>query len=104
MSLQLNERIWEIMDAARYAYRWYGKVPRITSANDGKHMDGSLHYKDLALDFRTGHHWKKPWLTLAQVQQIAVLMRQSLGPEYDVVVENDHVHVEHNPKGGERHA
>ena len=99
MSIQLNERIWGMMDAARAAYGRYGKVAYITSANDGKHMAGSLHYKDLALDFRTGHHWATPWLTLAQVQQIAALIRGSLVPDYDVVVEKDHLHIEYDPKG-----
>lgn len=77
-----------------------GKYKRdciITSANDSKHGEGSLHGKDKALDFRT---WHLPggYLGLAarDVAQRATAELKPLG--YDVVLENDHLHVEYQPK------
>lgn len=63
----------------------------ITSGSDGKHMDTSLHYKGLALDFRLPG---MPPTNFLCVQ----LLKTALGAEYDVVLEDDHVHVEHDPK------
>ena len=63
----------------------------VTSVTDGEHMEGSLHYEGLAADFRTRivapHHR----------QNLADLMRTRLGSEWDVVLEEDHLHVEHDP-------
>jgi len=71
-----------------------GKV-WITSANDSRHGDESLHYKDRAFDIRiyniTGkvHYEAKLWaLRLALV----------LGEAYDVVKEKDHIHIEFDPE------
>ena len=62
----------------------------VTSANDSQHMVGSLHYKDRALDFRTSD------LAPRQVEQWADEIRKRLGPGFDVIIERDHLHVEHN--------
>ena len=62
----------------------------ITSGNDSKHKEGSLHYQDRALDFRT--HDMPPY----HVRLWADEIRNRLGPKYDVIVEDDHIHVEHN--------
>ena len=68
----------------------------ITSGNDSKHKDGSLHYVDRALDFRTKH------LPLAQKHELADAVQARLGEEYDVILEavgtaNEHLHVEWDP-------
>lgn len=63
----------------------------VTSGNDGQHMDGSKHYTDEALDFRTRD------FTLAQVHQWATAMRARLGVDYQVIVEPTHLHVEYDP-------
>jgi hypothetical protein len=63
----------------------------VTSGNDSHHMKGSRHYSDQALDLRTRD------LTPAQIQAWAVEIRRRLGAGYDVVVESDHIHVEHDP-------
>lgn len=67
----------------------------ITSGRDGTHKEGSLHYRDRALDFRTKH------LTLTQKHALAETVQQRLGPDYDVILEavgkpNEHLHVEHD--------
>lgn len=63
-------------------------VVTITSGTDGKHMAGSRHYIGAALDFRTSN------LTKKEVTRFMDKMRERLGPDYDVVLESDHVHVE----------
>jgi len=62
----------------------------ITSGNDSQHKDGSLHYQDRALDFRTRD------MTHHQVEQWAEECRKRLGPGFDVIIEPDHLHIEHN--------
>ena len=100
ITLTMNPHIVAILEAAERAYAAVGVPCTVTSGNDSKHMPGSLHYQDRAVDFRTGHHWAKPLLTKAQVEQVAAAMRKALGQEYDVVLEKDHLHVEHDPAGG----
>lgn len=70
----------------------------ITSGNDSKHMDGSLHYKDAAIDLRTIN------LSIVNRQKIFDILRDQLHPlGYDVIWENksaynEHFHVEWDPK------
>lgn len=69
----------------------------ITSGNDSAHMPGSKHYVDRALDFRTKH------LTAGMKQMLVVSVRRRLGPDYDVILEdeggnNEHLHIEWDPK------
>jgi hypothetical protein len=72
----------------------------VTSGNDGKHMKGSLHYKDAALDVRTGHTWEPPLMTADEATMIRDDLSERLGPSYDVVLEKDHLHLEHDSKSG----
>lgn len=62
----------------------------VNSMNDGPgvHMPTSLHYFDLAIDFDTVGD--KP----ADTQALAESLRVQLPPQYDVLFEGDHVHVE----------
>ena len=67
----------------------------ITSGNDGKHMDGSLHYKNQAFDIRIynivgGHVVARAWCEKA---------RLILGADYDIILEVDHIHAEYQPRG-----
>ena len=64
----------------------------ITSANDSKHSDKSLHYSGRALDFRT-HDFT------GDKQQLLYSLKEALGPEFDVLLEadgtpNQHIHIE----------
>lgn len=66
----------------------------ITSANDGTHMEGSKHYTNEAFDIRIwnivgGHAVTRTW---------TVKMQRALGNNYDVVLEEDHIHAEYDPK------
>jgi hypothetical protein len=69
----------------------------ITSGADGKHSLLSKHYPENnasrlveALDFRT-------WNVDKDI--VAADLRRKLGPNYDVVIESTHIHVEYDPKG-----
>ena len=64
----------------------------VTSACDGKHGRGSLHYVGLALDFRTRH------VAAGEHDKLRDMVADALGPQFDVVLEETHLHVEYQPK------
>ena len=81
---------------ARMEELWRGQALVITSANDGTHMQNSLHYQGLALDFRTKD-------VLLDKQRLLEDVRAALGRQFDVIFEdpggpNEHMHVEFDPK------
>ena len=78
---------------AREVYRAYGAEFTITSALDGNHMEGSKHYEGQAVDIRI---WDIPPGLRAEA---AEAINRALGPQYDVVLERDHIHLEFDPKG-----
>ena len=62
----------------------------VTSGNDGKHMENSLHYKNAAIDIRT-FDMRTPSYT-------ARMLKENLGSNFDVVYEINHIHIEYDPK------
>ena len=69
----------------------------ITSANDGKHKNGSLHYQDLAIDIRIKHLPNQ-----IEKQRVLEELRVDAGPDYDILLEcagtlNEHIHLEYDP-------
>lgn len=66
----------------------------VTAGDDGTHMKASLHYKGLALDFRTSHVQDEHLLKV-----IVTNIKARLGGDYDVVLEGDHLHVEWDQHG-----
>lgn len=60
----------------------------ITSVNDSTHMVGSKHYIGRAVDLRTKH--------VADPAPIATALRSALGPQFTVIDEGDHIHVQFN--------
>lgn len=75
--------------ASVFAARGFDCV--ITAATDGQHKPGSLHYCGLALDFRTRHVGGNPVLA-----ELVDAIKAALGPEFDVVLEATHLHVEYD--------
>jgi hypothetical protein len=69
----------------------------ITSANDGEHSDGSLHFDNRAFDIRIKNIIAGTEFPLA-ARGWAERMRVALGDDYDVILEDDHIHVEYDPK------
>ena len=63
----------------------------ITSGRDGNHRH-VLHYVGQALDFRIHN------LTTSDMDRVEGLCQGLLGEQYDVVLENDHLHVEFDPR------
>lgn len=66
--------------------------PVITSVMDGSHMRGSRHYTGLAIDLRTNN------LSEVQASSWVERLKKNLGPNYDVILERDHIHAEYDPK------
>ena len=85
--------------AVAYAIAWWvyaknGQVPCvITSASDSAHGPNSLHPSGNALDLRT--RGIAPGVLLDIHQQLT----DALGAQFDVVLEDDHLHMEFDPKG-----
>lgn len=85
-----------------------------TSVREGNHSDVSLHYwrpldpdrwpqnpagSQGAFDLRTWRGYYNPLqLPAATKAAIAEALRLKLGPDWDVVVESDHIHCEHDPR------
>jgi hypothetical protein len=95
MLLKLGVDVSRLSDAARRAlnvieeaHQEHGFEAVITSTYEGTHSPASLHYVNRALDYRK----------IGPVEIIANRIREKLGSAFDVVVESNHVHVEHDPK------
>jgi len=70
----------------------------LTSAIDGSHKMGSLHYRGRALDFRTKN------LPEFEKDKLVSELKSRLTADFDVLLENrnednEHLHIEFDPKG-----
>ena len=89
-----------VLEVVPQAYREAGaRDCTITSANDGKHKVGSLHYSGRALDFRTRDLDELG----IDVLVLLVAIRDALGENFDCLLEdrygsNEHLHVEYDPE------
>lgn len=86
-------------------YNFYNILCTITSCNDSKHGAGSLHPYGRAFDVRTKNIEALTGSSnaTARKQDIVRICREQLGPQFDVVLEdlggeNEHMHVEWDPK------
>ena len=64
----------------------------ITSARGGRHSNYSHHYKGMALDLRV-------WEIIDIIDEVCVSLRNELGSDYQVFNEENHIHIEYDPKG-----
>ena len=93
----------EAIAVAERIYNEYGLDCVITTLNDSKHMTGSLHYKGLAVDLRLPIH---PYYDLdiavsaGMTIKFAEELKKALFPDYTVIHEPDHYHIEYDPKSG----
>lgn len=62
----------------------------ITSFTEGKHSARSLHYTGEAADLRRRN--------IPDVPAFIKAVKERLGPDYDLIDEGDHLHLEHDPK------
>lgn len=74
--------------AAEQIWSRQGKQLVVTCGPGGAHGASSLHYYGYAVDLRTNY------FTADQVKLVGAELKTSLGADYDVVVESDHIHVE----------
>lgn len=73
-------------------WREMGQTLVITSVCDGKHGIRSLHYSGLAIDCRTRY------FSTEQKYELRDRVTRSLTDEFDVVLEDTHLHIEFDPK------
>jgi hypothetical protein len=78
-----------------YEGRWVPFV--VTSVKDSKNMATSLHYVGKAFDCRLPSRYTGSPDTDKGVHAD---LKEALGPQFDVILESDHIHIEHDPKGG----
>lgn len=86
---KLRKEIRQALFACEMLWTRFGMEFELYHTFDGKHMEGSLHFKNRAFDGSLP--------TQSEAECIEAL-RVFLGPEYDVVVEVDHLHAEWDPK------
>jgi hypothetical protein len=89
---RLKKPAREAMQAASDLLSALGDEIVVTSTYEGNHMAGSLHYANKALDFTGRYHFRKEY---------GSILEKKIGPDYDVVIEDDHIHIEYHPKGGD---
>jgi len=70
-------------------YELYGDEMVVTSTYEGNHSAGSLHYANQAFD---------SGLPKKNANEITNGIMNTLGADFDVVLEADHIHVEYDPK------
>jgi len=86
----------EILDAKPIIAQVYQEFHRPviwTAGVNGSHSRNSIHYMGLALDVWTSPDW-------SDGKDITGIIRVRLGERYDVVYENDHIHIEYQPHAG----
>ena len=81
-----------VMPAIQKVYENHGVELVVTSAIDGKHSRGSLHYAGAALDLRTRD------CTRETAERITDALTDALGQDFDVVLESNHIHLEYQAK------
>ena len=82
-----------VLKAADIIWKQQGHELVVTSARDSMHSAGSLHYYGRAVDLRT-NYFKDD----SSIRSVAQRLRDTLGPNYDVIVHTTHMHVEYDPK------
>lgn len=93
---------------AREVWTQHGAELVITSGIEAKHETASFHYLGLAVDLRSHDPATGQTVFTASFAStsdpavaasvIASELKAALGPDYDVVLEGDHIHVEFQPK------
>ena len=83
----LDIRMRPVLIAASKIWDELGEELVITSALEGQHSPGSLHFYGLALDFRTRY------FSEYEAQQAFVRLTEAL-PDFIIVLEETHIHVQ----------
>lgn len=91
--VKIQPQLLLAMIAVRDIYDSLKRDCIITSICDGTHSENSLHYVGLAFDVRI-----KNIPTKSEIDSIVNQIRASLTPDFDIVLEPDHIHIEYDPK------
>lgn len=89
----VTQELVSALGVAQSVYASFGQPFTVTSLTEGQHVTNSKHYIGQAADLRTNG------LDPATVPQIASTLQAQLGPEYYVLLEGDHIHVQYNGVG-----
>jgi len=87
---RLKRPVRRILNKLVTLYGTYGYDLIITSTYEGTHSPSSLHYSDEAIDVDDPPDHK---------EEITKKIKDSLGKDFDVILESDHIHIEYDPKG-----
>jgi len=86
----LHIKMWDALYTILPLFESKGKNLIVTSALDGKHGWGSLHYVGCAVDIR---RWG-----IDLINEFVNLIKDILPSGFDVVLEDTHIHIEWQPK------
>ena len=92
VTVTFSESVNRMLEQAEFTFQAHGYSCVCTSGIDGKHMEGSLHYKARAVDLRSRH------VASDALPKIIDELKERLGKDFDVILEGDHIHVEHDVK------
>lgn len=79
------------MNVANEIYKKHGLEFVITSVNDGKHSDTSLHHSGNAFDCRRYDDDQ-------YMLQLRDEIKEALRIDFDVILEGNHLHIEYQPR------
>lgn len=88
---RLHRPIRRSLNKVDAIFRRYAQEFIITHTYDGLHSSSSLHYSNDAYDSA---------LPTIRRREIFVDIQRELGDNYDVIMDKDHYHIEHDPKKG----
>lgn len=74
-------------------FETYGLDLVVTEATGGNHMQGSLHYRGLAVDIRS-----RDIPTEQMKKDVLIICKEKLGKNFDMILEVNHYHLEMDPK------
>jgi len=92
--VHLQPGTWGALMVASEVYAYYDYECVVTSGHEqtAKHSYGSKHYDGAAFDLRTRH------MATGDADRVSNDLSARLGLDYDVILENDHLHVEQHPR------
>ena len=86
---RLKRKIRKTLCVVDEIHKKHGIELVITSTYEGSHCACSYHYANDAYDIR----WRPSY-----GKEIYEEIKKALGPDFDVVLEGDHIHIEYDPK------
>lgn len=86
---RLNRPIRRALNKLVLLWAGRGQSLVITSTYEGNHSPSSLHYANDAIDVR---------YPAGELKTLKEVLRSKLGPDFDIVFEKTHIHIEYDPK------